>query len=156
MKNLVVDISGGYNPLFRADIVVDKFTGDTVHRHRPLKIHPHQRLVVADAEDLPFEDKSIDFVFTQQTFEHLPTPARACEELMRVAKCGFIDVPRAHIELHNGSLQHLWLIDYRDGVLLFVRKPEVKFSSPLIRDWAYWAFAWTGRWVDTSSITTEM
>lgn len=138
--DLVVDIGGGYNPLMRADIVVDKFPGSTVHRHLPLKIHPHQRLVVADAEALPFKDKSIDFVFTQQTFEHLPNPAKGCEELMRVAKRGFIDVPRAHGELHNGSPEHLWLIDYRDGVLMFVRKPDVKFSSPLLQDWAYRAF----------------
>lgn len=43
---------------------------------------------IADAHDLPFLDDSFDGVLATELFEHLASPAKASEELMRVLKPG--------------------------------------------------------------------
>jgi len=132
-EDLVVDVGGGGNPLKRANLVVDLFPADTTHRGVPLKLYPHQRFVQADVENMHdvFKDKSVDFLFSQQTFEHLDHPDVACEEIMRVAKRGFLDVPRMATDLHIGHREHKWLIDWVDGVLVFRRKPVINQGSPI-------------------------
>ena len=43
-----------------------------------------------NAEELPFEDGSFDFVFTRYLLVHLPNPLRALQEMRRVARKGGI------------------------------------------------------------------
>ena len=50
----------------------------------------------AQAESLPFADASLDLIFSQHTFEHLPNPGVVLAEIQRVLKVGgraFIIVP---------------------------------------------------------------
>lgn len=144
-NDIVVDVGGGSNPLKRANIVVDLFPDQTLHRTGKLHLYEHQKFIKADIEDLSevFTDKSIDFLFTQQTLEHVNDPARACEEIMRVAKRGFIDVPRVTTELHMGSPEHKWYIDLIDNVLIFRKKAVINNGSPSF----YW-YALNSYWID--------
>lgn len=43
-------------------------------------------LIVGDANNLPLKDKSFDLVLCQEVLEHILTPKKALEELMRVSK----------------------------------------------------------------------
>lgn len=43
---------------------------------------------IADAHDLPFQDNSFDCVVANELFEHLVSPSKAGEELLRVLKPG--------------------------------------------------------------------
>jgi 2-polyprenyl-3-methyl-5-hydroxy-6-metoxy-1,4-benzoquinol methylase len=58
-------------------------------------LHARKRLeglnvttLVADIQDLPFEDGSFDVVISQETLEHVPDPAKGLAELVRVTRPG--------------------------------------------------------------------
>lgn len=50
--------------------------------------HPRCRLIEASAMDLPFPSESFDIVATFQCIEHVPSPRRALDEMVRVCKPG--------------------------------------------------------------------
>lgn len=45
-------------------------------------------LIQSDARELPFDDKSKDFVFSINVLEHIPEPHKALDELVRVTRFG--------------------------------------------------------------------
>jgi ubiquinone/menaquinone biosynthesis C-methylase UbiE len=49
-------------------------------------------LVMGLAENLPFKDKSFDFVIASHVLEHSSDPERFLKELSRVAKGGYISI----------------------------------------------------------------
>jgi len=52
------------------------------------------KAVLGNAENLPFEDKSFDYIFCFQCIEHIPNPLKVLDELGRVVKEKvFISVP---------------------------------------------------------------
>lgn len=119
--DLVLDVGGGHSPVAFADVVVDIDFSSGHHRdgrHINLENHKHQ-YIQADIQDLPFSDKAFDTVICVQVLEHVFDPAKACKELMRVGRRGFIEVPRKWTELYAGHPSHRWLIDEIDGVLCF-------------------------------------
>jgi len=44
--------------------------------------------ILADAENLPFEDECFDIVYCNDSFHHYPQPMKALEEMNRVLKTG--------------------------------------------------------------------
>lgn len=90
--DLVLDVGSGHNPHPRADLCLDAYTGSTEHRSRiPLKISG--QFVIADAQNLPFKDKSIDFIIASHIAEHLPDPVQFCKEISRAGQAGYIETP---------------------------------------------------------------
>jgi ubiquinone/menaquinone biosynthesis C-methylase UbiE len=63
-------------------------------RHQPL-VTKNKPLVVADIHDLPFRDKTFDYVYCVHVLELIESPLRACRELIRVGKRGFVETPTA-------------------------------------------------------------
>ena len=61
-RDRVLEVGPGNRPSFRANVLVEKFLGDDTHRCGGLRIFPHQQLVNAAAEALPFADKEFDYV----------------------------------------------------------------------------------------------
>jgi SAM-dependent methyltransferase len=49
---------------------------------------PEATAIVADAEHLPVEDRSVDFVLSDQVIEHVPSDARMAAEIRRVLRPG--------------------------------------------------------------------
>ena len=47
---------------------------------------PHADVRIADLEDLPFNDNSIDCGFATEVLEHMETPLKALKEIHRVLK----------------------------------------------------------------------
>ena len=89
----VLEVGPGNRPTFRADVLVEKFLGDDTHRRGGLRIFPHQQLVNAAAEALPFADKEFDYVICNQVLEHSDDPAQFLREVTRVGKAGYIETP---------------------------------------------------------------
>lgn len=89
----VLEIGPGQNPTARADVLVEKFLDYDKHRCGSLRIYPHQRLVNAAAEALPFADKEFDYVICNQVLEHSDDPAQFLREIVRVGKGGYIETP---------------------------------------------------------------
>jgi SAM-dependent methyltransferase len=88
----VLDVGGGAYPFPPATVIVDRFPGNTEHRHQPLS-RDGKPLVVADIERLPFPDHHFDYVYCSHVLEHVVDPIAACEELARVAPRGYIETP---------------------------------------------------------------
>ena len=57
------------------------------------KNYPNNRFVQTDACNTPFGDKEFDFVFALHLVEHIPNPNDIINELVRISKRGFIEVP---------------------------------------------------------------
>lgn len=77
----------------------------------------NQEILVADAHELPFADRSFDVVASKQTLPHFSDPARAISEMLRVAKRGVIiqqEFPEGGVGWDGHSLVH---IDSPDDVL---------------------------------------
>ncbi len=86
-----VDVGGGYG---RLSVYLTKFA-DSVTLAEPssqqldiakdfLKDKPEVRAVLAQAEDLPFDDESFDLAMVVRVIHHLPNPVPAFEEIHRV------------------------------------------------------------------------
>lgn len=119
----VIDVGGGNNPLSRANVVTDLCFDDNHHRSgNALVRYDSKEYVECQVEALPFPDGSFDFAFCSHTLEHVADPAAACEELMRIARRGYLEVPHLWSELMLGYPAHRWLIELVDGVLTFRRR----------------------------------
>jgi hypothetical protein len=84
---------------------------------------------ICDREPFPFGDKEIDFVVCSQTLEDLRDPLWVCSEMIRVGKCGYIEVPSRVAESSRGIepgqvgwSHHRWLIDIVDNHIYFTMK----------------------------------
>lgn len=71
--DVVLDIGSGNNPILRADILVDRFTRTDAERSSGIIID--RPFINADAQWLPFKDKSVDFIYCSHLLEHIPEPA---------------------------------------------------------------------------------
>ena len=87
-RDKVLEIGPGHDPMFRSDVIVDKFPHDDTHRCGKILIFPHQQFVEADGEQLPFSENAFDYVICNQVLEHADNPARFIEEMVRVGKIG--------------------------------------------------------------------
>ena len=88
----VLDIGNGGYPFPYATVVADRFLDKSPSRYEPL-VTGNKPFVLADIHDLAFRDKSFDFVYCSHVLEVVENPLRACEEIMRVGKRGYIETP---------------------------------------------------------------
>ncbi len=127
----VLEIGSGHRPFLRANVVVDlDFTCGEHRDGQAMYIESHKTYIQADLTSLPFKDKSFDWVICSHVLEHVSNPAKACQELMRVAHKGFIETPRKWTEYYAGHPTHRWLIDEINEVLMF--EPITWFESPFL------------------------
>ena len=123
----VLDIGGGHNPFLRADHIVEPDTAEGIHRGgQSIPEGVRSRYVTADIHELPFDDKSMDFIYCSHVLEHVQDPAQACRELIRVGKRGFIETPRKWSEFFAGYPSHQWLIDVINNELTFERRQFIE------------------------------
>lgn len=88
----VLDIGTGGYPFPYATVVADKFLEESPFRHEDL-VTGNKPFVQADIHELGFRDKAFDFVYCSHVLEVIENPLRACRELMRVGKRGYIETP---------------------------------------------------------------
>src|SRR3712207_126678 len=81
-------------------------------------------------EPWPFADGQFDFAVCSHTLEDIRDPVYVCQELQRVARAGYIEVPDRREEqtfgIHGqivGWSHHRWLVDVGDNGIAFVAKP---------------------------------
>jgi SAM-dependent methyltransferase len=88
----VLDIGGGHDPFPDATILSDRYLERTRHRMEDL-VRDSRPFIILDVEDLPLKDKSIGFIYCSHVLEHVDDPLKACSELMRVGRRGYIETP---------------------------------------------------------------
>ena len=127
-NDYVLEVGGGHNPHSRSNMVVDKFLDSNYHRSGNIQIHEHQKFMQADGENLPFEDKTFDYVICNQVLEHVEDPAAFLREQMRVAKRGYLECPSLMGEYLHPKASHKWLILEIEGKIVLMDKEIVGFK----------------------------
>jgi hypothetical protein len=135
----VLDVGGWARPLNRADWVLDLLPYETrgmlgADGPGPERFSAGTWVVrdVCDREPWPFEDGRFDFAVCSHTLEDVRDPIWVCEELSRVARAGYVEVPsrleEQSLGVHGpwvGWSHHRWLCEVRDGALELVMKPHL-------------------------------
>jgi uncharacterized protein YbaR (Trm112 family) len=148
VEGLVLEVGSGQAAHPRADVLVDKYIADNFERPHEIGIDFAKPFVVADGQQLPFEDGSFAYTIALHVLEHATDPTRFAGELSRVGDAGFVQVPSNVSELTFGWPYHPWLIEREGDTLVFEarngrRAPYGEIfhrgyaESPLLRTW--WA-----------------
>jgi SAM-dependent methyltransferase len=120
----VLDIGSGNLPFCQATHLADITLTDD-YRGRagvPFKFHEDKPVYECNVEDMPFKDQQFDFIYCSHVLEHVKNPEKACRELMRVGKRGYIETPRPTKDMFLNtakSSHHLWGITDTDNTLIF-------------------------------------
>lgn len=137
---LVLEVGSGGNPYARSNVLLDAFES-TQQRHW-VPLVADRPTVIGAVECLPFRDKSFDFVIASHVLEHSAKPELFLNELQRVARAGYIEVPDALMERLNPYRDHRLEITLRDGKLVLRKKgnwlgdPElVDLYEPRAKKW---------------------
>lgn len=121
----VLDVGSGHNPHPRADVLLDKFDKDDTERSGDKIARPKgKKLVIGDAQNMPFPDKSFDFIIASHIAEHVDDPKKFCDELMRVAKSGYIETPGKLGDMVLNEPYHRLRVWSDGNTLIF--KPVIK------------------------------
>jgi SAM-dependent methyltransferase len=117
----VLDIGGGSRPFARADVVTEAFLEENTHRSG-VPVAGNINYVECPAEELPFKDREFDLAVARHVLEHVTDPGRACREMMRVAKRGFIETPGYYNSYLSDYPAHRWIVCEEEGKLIFEKK----------------------------------
>lgn len=108
--DLVLDVGSGDKPSWRADVLLDLYTGAeyAAQRSGHSRARVSRPLFDADAADMPFADGAFDYAICSNLLEHVTDPLGVARELTRVARAGFIEVPEAASAKIVDFPSHLW------------------------------------------------
>ncbi len=123
-RDFVLDVGSGGHPHSTADILVERFIEDDIGHRSHTRIVHDRPLVCADIANLPFADKSFDYVICNHVVEHVDDPAQALAELSRVGKRGYLGVPTEFYEFLCPSPTHKWVFALKGDHLVFKRLQE--------------------------------
>ncbi len=120
----VLDIGSGHLPFPFATHLADLALQDgTVGRAgEPFKHIEGKPVYECNVENMPFADKEFDFVYCSHVLEHANDPEKACRELMRVGKRGYIETPTREKDLWLNSAKisnHRWAVGRKGNTLTF-------------------------------------
>jgi SAM-dependent methyltransferase len=119
-KPVILDVGSGNDPFPYATILPDKFMEITEHRAAEL-VKDERPFLIFDVEYIPFADKAIDFLYCSHLLEHVNNPEKACREIQRVAKSGYIETPNFMKDILFGWAKgmHKWHTIFKDNTLYF-------------------------------------
>lgn len=120
--DLVLEVGSGGSPYFRANVLCEPYEVTQERFFAPL-VHDRP-MICAFAENMPFKDESFDFVIASHVLEHSKDPDKFIEELQRVSKAGYIEVPDAFMERLTHYPFHYLEITDKDGELIIRKKKD--------------------------------
>jgi hypothetical protein len=120
----VLDIGSGHMPFPLATHFADvTLTDDHYGRAgMPIRQVGGKPLYECNIERMPFQNQEFDFVYCSHVLEHVGNPERACGELMRVGKRGYIETPTRGKDLFLNTARvsgHRWAVDRIEDGLIF-------------------------------------
>lgn len=120
----VLDMGSGHIPFPLATHLADIAIQDHHYGRAgvPFKHIAGKPVFECDIESTPFEDKEFEFVYCSHVLEHARNPERACRELMRIAKRGYIETPTKAKDIFLNSAKisnHNFYVEAVDGRLIF-------------------------------------
>jgi SAM-dependent methyltransferase len=129
--DLVLDVGSGDKPHWRADVLLDRYVdaehrGQRSGRSAAAVTHP---LFDADAAAMPFADQAFDYAICSHVLEHVVDPGAVIDELVRVSKAGYIEVPEAASAKILDFPSHLWWVRLDGDTLVFTAKEHRHFDA---------------------------
>lgn len=121
----VLEVGSGHNPTYRSNVIVERYIDSNYHRCGDVKIYPHQKLINANGEEMPFKNSEFDYVICNQVLEHVDNPEIFLNELTRVAKRGYIETPSLLGEFLFPKKSHKWIILEIDNKLVLFEKDKM-------------------------------
>ncbi|NLR94586.1 class I SAM-dependent methyltransferase [Flammeovirga agarivorans] len=122
----VLEIGGGHNPHPRANVVVDKYDNtNNGHRAGDIVVRKGQEFILADGENLPFEDNEFDYVICCHVIEHVENPTQFVKEMTRVGKRGYLEMPSLMGEYLVPKGSHEWVFMDIDDTVVGLKKNSV-------------------------------
>ncbi len=121
----VLEVGPGHNPSYRPNTIVERYIDSNYHRCGDVKIYPHQKIINANGEEMPFKDKEFDYVICNQVLEHTDDPEKFLKEQFRVAKRGYIETPSLLGEFLFPKKSHKWIILEIDDKLVLFEKDKM-------------------------------
>jgi len=88
----VLDVGSGHAPHKRATVLLERHPDDDTERSG-YDVAPDPRLVIGDAQAMPFADEAFEYVIASHIAEHVEDPLALCRELSRVAVAGYVETP---------------------------------------------------------------
>lgn len=121
----VLDIGSGAHPFKYGTFQLDLYHDDNFHRGGRNLAKDSRPNIVADIECMPFSDKQFDFAYCSHVLEHVPNPAKACREIIRVAKRGYIETPTRLSDIMSDiTYLHTWHVSMIGHCLIFIPYTE--------------------------------
>lgn len=120
----VLDIGSGHLPFPMATHLADFATEDGNYGRAgaPFKYVDGSPVYNCSVEEMPFEDGAFDFAYCSHVLEHVSDPIKACTELMRVAKRGYLETPTRAKDLFLNTAKvsnHRWMVEWFNNRLVF-------------------------------------
>lgn len=95
----ILDIGAGKNPFILANKIIDYNTKYDLNGNNSVQIFNGLDI---DINKLPFENKSIDFVYSRYTLQEIQNPDFVMNEIFRITNSGYIETPSPLIEITKG------------------------------------------------------
>jgi Methyltransferase domain len=134
-SDLVLEVGPGAYPYWRSDCLVDKFENSPATDISQFGGAPQQTMgkplfLINDAQ-IPFGDRSFDYLICAQVLEHVPSQELALlvSEMMRVAKRVYIEIPRPVFDLVYDFDVHLNLMDIVAGTIVCLPKEKTNLNK---------------------------
>jgi SAM-dependent methyltransferase/uncharacterized protein YbaR (Trm112 family) len=127
---LVLEVGSGGSPYFRANVLIDAHVNTRERHWAPFVVD--RPSVLGFGENLPFADKTFDFVIASHVLEHSDNPQKFLEELQRVGKAGYIETPDAFMERINPYWDHRSEVTVRDGKIYVRKKSSWNIDPELV------------------------
>ncbi len=130
----VLDVGSGHKPFPFATHLSDIALEDDAYGRAgvPFKHIDNKPVYEFNVEKIPFSDNEFDFIYLSHIMEHVESPEKACAEVMRVAKRGYIETPTRAKDLWlNTALasNHQWYVEDINGVLVFHEYDEKQLQG---------------------------
>ncbi|MDQ6749227.1 MAG: class I SAM-dependent methyltransferase [Actinomycetota bacterium] len=151
----VLDVGGWASPFPRADWVIDLlpyasrglYGYDVESVEERFDASTWVQRDICRREPWPFVEDQFDLVVCAHTLEDVRDPIWVCEELQRVGRAGYIEVPSRLEEQSRevegpwvGWSHHRWLCDVLEDHIRFVHKPHFLGAAPEFHySAAFWA-----------------
>lgn len=132
-----IDIGCGIRPIPNCDAYVDLYPDNPIERAGGKTPQwCRDRLTTCNIIDMPFKDKEFDFSYARSVLEHIEGKdnlKKACEEIQRISKAGYITGPSVHREKKNLWKYHKWFV-WTDGEELYFLKKGLDYET-FEKDW---------------------
>jgi len=128
----VLEIGPGGQPHPLASVFLERHFQDDEwafqQRGREDAAQDETRTVYYNGGLFPFNDNDFDYVICSHVLEHVDANELDLfiSELQRVAPRGYLEFPRVFYELICFPDGHLWMMNYRDGVIYFMDRSQFK------------------------------